>query len=273
MIVEKRTIGICMPISKIGNKDTEHWRQVKDFIIRTCKKITEYDLVVNLVSDDEQKEVIHKRIVSNLYQNDIVICDVSENNPNVMFELGMRLAFNKPTIIIKNQTTKYNFDSGIIKHLTYPDDLNIFSMEIFERDLQKQVLSIFEALTNNTYESFLDSLNLKNVKPSNIEYQEIEFTKFVIESLKSIEQSLNSVKNAQKIDGIARIKKAYRLREPLRLALINIEKKIIDKSIAESDFLDEYYSNYEVRDLMEYYAFFIIAEQYFYDRDIEVLPI
>lgn len=60
-----------------------------------------------------------------------------------MFELGMRLAFNKPTIIIKNQTTKYNFDSGIIEHLTYPNDLNIFTMEIFERDLQKKSLVNF----------------------------------------------------------------------------------------------------------------------------------
>lgn len=133
-------------------------------------------------------------------------------------------------------------------------------------------MSIFDALANNTYESFLDSLNLQTVIPSNIEYQDVEFTKYVIESLKSIDYTLNTLKKIQENDSVARIKQAYRLREPLRLALINIEKKITDKSVLESDFLDEYYSNFEVRDLMEYDNFYIIAEQYFYDRDIEVVP-
>jgi hypothetical protein len=33
-------------------------------------------------------------------------------NPNVMFELGMRLAFDKPAIIIKDNRTNYSFDTA-----------------------------------------------------------------------------------------------------------------------------------------------------------------
>ena len=60
----------------------------------------------NLVSDADDSGIIQKRIVQNLYDNDIVVCDVSCKNPNVMFELGMRLAFDKPTIIIIDDKLK-----------------------------------------------------------------------------------------------------------------------------------------------------------------------
>jgi hypothetical protein len=52
-----------------------------------------------------------------------VIGDVSCKNPNVMFELGMRLAFDKPTIIIKDDQTSYSFDISPIQNLEYPRDL------------------------------------------------------------------------------------------------------------------------------------------------------
>jgi hypothetical protein len=48
---------------------------------------------------------------------------VSGKNPNVMFELGIRLAFDKATIIIKDDKTDYSFDTSVIQHIPYPRDL------------------------------------------------------------------------------------------------------------------------------------------------------
>jgi hypothetical protein len=45
-----------------------------------------------------------------------------------MFELGMRLAFDKPTIVIKDDVTKFNFDTSPIKHLQYRRDLRYMDM-------------------------------------------------------------------------------------------------------------------------------------------------
>jgi len=90
--------GIIMPISSIDGCTESHWSDVME-IISTC--VQEADFEANIVSNADDVGVIHKRIVQNLYDNPIVICDVSCRNPNVMFELGMRLAFDKPTIIIK----------------------------------------------------------------------------------------------------------------------------------------------------------------------------
>jgi hypothetical protein len=271
---KEKTIGLCMPISKMGNKDSEHWKQVKEFIFKTCKCITNYSIEVALVSDDENKEIIHKNIVSNLYQNDVVICDVSENNPNVFFELGMRLAFNKPTIIIKDESTKYSFDSGIIKHISYPDDLNYFSMETFGKELQNRIISTFTSLNNQDYEPFLDSLNLQTVKTASIKYQDIDFNEFVIEKLKSIEYSVSiDQKKSQNTDSILRIKQAYKIRKPIRLALLSLEEKIDkEKFISVIDIEDEYKKNLDLKAIINFDVFQQIAEQYFEDRGIDILP-
>ncbi len=109
-----------MPISTIDGYPASHWADVLS-IVREALLETEFS--VELVSDSDEIGVIHKRIVQNIYDNEIVICDVSARNPNVMFELGMRLAFDKPAIIIKDDKTSYSFDTAQIEHLEYPREL------------------------------------------------------------------------------------------------------------------------------------------------------
>lgn len=73
--------------------------------------ITDAGLHPSLVSDASDVGIIQKRIIENLYFNPIVVCDVSGKNPNVMFELGLRLAFDKPTIIVKDNRTSLDSHS------------------------------------------------------------------------------------------------------------------------------------------------------------------
>ena len=59
-----------------------------------------------------QNQIMEKLVMSN-----IVIADISENNPNVMYELGIRHAQIKPTIIVKRKNTSVNipFDIAAIR--------------------------------------------------------------------------------------------------------------------------------------------------------------
>src|SRR4051794_38394540 len=98
------TCGIVMPISGFDDCSEEHWFEVRQILISSIENAGFSAL---LVSDAEDIGVIQKRIIHNLYSNPIVLCDVSGKNPNVMFELGMRLAFDKPTIIVKDDKTSY----------------------------------------------------------------------------------------------------------------------------------------------------------------------
>jgi hypothetical protein len=55
-------------------------------------------------------DVIQSTIVNRLLDDDLVICDLTEHNPNVLFELGMRMAFDRPVVLIKAKGTKPIFD-------------------------------------------------------------------------------------------------------------------------------------------------------------------
>src|SRR3954468_16217721 len=107
---KSRACGIVMPVSAIDGCTQEHWADVLGIIRYVVSAIPEPRFTANLVSNANAVGVIQKSIVQNLYKSDIVVCDVSGKNPNVMFELGLRLAFDKPTVIIKDDKTDYSFD-------------------------------------------------------------------------------------------------------------------------------------------------------------------
>jgi hypothetical protein len=119
--VKQKRCGLIMPISAIDGYPASHWEAVLSII---KEALSETEFSVQLVSVADDIGVIQKRIVQNVYDNEIIVCDVSAKNPNVMLELGMRLAFDKPAIIIKDDRTNYSFDTAPIEHLEYPIDLN-----------------------------------------------------------------------------------------------------------------------------------------------------
>src|ERR1700722_12759857 len=112
-----KVCGIVMPISEIDGCSESHWHDVHEIL---AEAIEDAGYEPNLVSNSDEVSFINKSIVQNLYGNTIVVCDVSGKNPNVMFELGMRLAFDKPTILVKDNKTNFSFDISGIEHLPYP---------------------------------------------------------------------------------------------------------------------------------------------------------
>jgi len=144
-------IGYVMPIAKTEGYPDSHWLDVVNIIDDTVlgmgiKK-------GRMVSDGGEITTIHSRIVNNLNEDDLIICDVSSRNPNVMFELGMRIAFDKPVLIIKDDATDYCFDSGTIEHIGYPKDLRHGLINKFQNKLEEKI--------KYTYESYLQHKDKK----------------------------------------------------------------------------------------------------------------
>lgn len=144
------TCGLVMPISMIDGCTAEHWAEVKNIICEAVGDIEKFRFTSKLVSEQDDVGVIQKRIVQNIYTSDIVICDVSCKNANVMFELGMRLAFDKPTILIKDDKTEFSFDTGVIEHLLYPRDLRFSRINTFKKLLAEKVSATYEAYLNDS---------------------------------------------------------------------------------------------------------------------------
>jgi len=180
------TCGLIMPISSIDNCSSEHWIEVKCIITEAIEAITDLRFTVKIVSDADDVGVIQKRIVQNIYSSDIVICDVSCKNPNVMFELGMRLAFDKPTVIIKDDKTDYAFDTGIIEHVPYPRDLRFSRIVTFKTSLAEKVLATYRAaLKDPNHSTFLK--NFGKFQVANLEETTIPANELVIEMLTDLQ--------------------------------------------------------------------------------------
>lgn len=184
-----------MPIAPIDGCTTEHWIDVKRIITESLADITDYDTNPKIVSEGDSTGLIHKRIVEGLYTSEIVICDVSCKNPNVMFELGMRLAFDRPTVIIKDDKTDYSFDTGVIEHLNYPRDLRYNEIVEFKERLAEKVKSTYEeSIKDSNYSPFLKSFGTFRV--SSLKEDEVTPNEFIIRTLQDIQVEINELKTS-----------------------------------------------------------------------------
>lgn len=184
--------GLIAPIAAMDGCSEGHWEEVR-LIIKEALQGT--DFIVELVSDSNEIGIIQKRIVENIYYNEMVICDVSGKNPNVMFELGMRLAFDKPTIIIKDDKTNYSFDTAPIEHIEYPRDLHYQSIQNFKTKLKSKVIATYEASKKTDYTTFLKHFG--QFVTTGIESKPVGAEQFIVEALIEMKSELRSLKSAR----------------------------------------------------------------------------
>lgn len=187
----KPKCGIIMPISSIDGCSPDHWLEILSILKEVA---TEAGFEPNLVSDADEIGIIQKRIIQNVYNSDIIICDVSCKNPNVMFELGMRLAFDKATVVIKDDVTDYSFDTGVIEHIGYPRDLRFYKIIEFKDNLKKKLISTHEkSIKDPDYSTFLK--NFGEYKIVQLEEKEISSDKYILNSLEEIKVELRNLRN------------------------------------------------------------------------------
>lgn len=221
----KPQCGIIMPISAIEDCPASHWNEVKR-ILESAISAAGYSPL--LVSDANDSGVIQKRIVQNIYDNEIVVCDVSCRNPNVMFELGMRLAFDKPTIIIMDNKTNFSFDTSIIEHLIYPRDLSFFAVLDFQEKLTEKIKGTITASKNKNYTTFLK--NFGEFKIATIEHTEGSLNDAVLAQLKDINNQLQVMRS---IPSRNKLLEPYRLFEPENALNNNPAKVMVRSGIEE----------------------------------------
>lgn len=179
---EKLTCGIIMPIASMGSEYPEsHWIDIRSIINRAIEKA---GFIPRIVSESDDATLIQKSIIENIYNDPIIVCDVSNKNANVMFELGMRLAFNKPVVIIKDDITGYSFDTSNIEHISYRKDLRYQTIESFINSLTKKIKATYEKSISENPQPFLSHFG--NFKVATIDNQ-------TIGAPEALEQLLNKV--------------------------------------------------------------------------------
>lgn len=254
---KKPVCGIVMPISAIDDCSANHWEDVKTIL---CEAIEAAGYAPNLVSDANDSGIIQKRIVQNLYDNEIVVCDVSCKNPNVMFELGMRLAFDKPTIIVIDDKTNFSFDTAPIEHLRYPRNLAYFEILRFKQKLSDKIAGTIQAAKEPGYTTFLKHFG--EFKVADIEHKKGSMNEVILSRVNEIFVEVQGLKrssfNWSYMEGVAKRRKE-RLYDLINNEIdkycekYGVQKFDLMKASEDSDELKRLFSylirNKQIRDL------------------------
>lgn len=104
----KLTAFVIMPFVE---RDQKHpsgfFAEVLRSIITPAAKASQFTVKT---ANRQGSDLIQSTIINDLMDADLVIADLTEHNPNVMFELGMRMAEDKPVVLIKALGTGPLFD-------------------------------------------------------------------------------------------------------------------------------------------------------------------
>jgi hypothetical protein len=118
---EPQECFIIMPISDQPGYEPGHFTRVyRDIIAPACEMA---GLKPCRADEDTSTNIIQHGILIKLLNAPVAICDLSSRNPNVMFELGLRQAFDKPVIIIQDEQTPAIFDISMLRYTSYRSGL------------------------------------------------------------------------------------------------------------------------------------------------------
>ena len=139
---KKRKIGrddemICFVISPIGKEGTKQhteFKEVLEYIIKPAFDESDYKFSILRADDINRTGSFIKDILENLYSSHIVIADLTGQNPNVFYELGIAHT-SKPSSVVYLLSQSMEFIPYDLQHLRcieYKPDLSNLSKKLKE---------------------------------------------------------------------------------------------------------------------------------------------
>ncbi|MHB0864781.1 hypothetical protein ACYCS5_26930 [Paenibacillus sp. SEL3] len=138
----KKSCFIVMPISDAEGYEKGHFGRVYEHIIKPACELAGFEPI--RADDVKHTNAIILDIIKKIIEADMVLCDLSSRNPNVLYELGIRHAFNLPVVLIKDKITPRPFDISALRDVEYDSTLRIDTVNL-------AIASVGEAL-RETYE-------------------------------------------------------------------------------------------------------------------------
>lgn len=122
-VEQSKTCFVIMPISDVEGYPLGHFAEVYQQLIKPAVEASGY--VCSLATSTSSAHMIQLEVVTKVATADLCICDLSTNNPNVLFEYGIRQAFDLPTVLIKDDKTRRIFDLSGFRDIEYDHNLRI----------------------------------------------------------------------------------------------------------------------------------------------------
>lgn len=138
-----------MPISDVFSYDAGHFGRVYEHLLKPAIMQAGYNAI--RADDTNKTDYIVVGIIQRIVESEMILCDFSARNPNVMYELGIRHAFNKPVVLVRDKITDKVFDIQGLRHTEYDGSLRVDSV-------QKDIDKISKAL-NETASASSNDIN------------------------------------------------------------------------------------------------------------------
>lgn len=181
----------CFIITPIGDENSEIRRHIEGIIDAVIKPALEEQYEIVVAHRISTPGSITKQIIEAIYNSKLVIANLTNCNPNVMYELALRHGIGKPVIMIAVEGTKLPSDIMMQRTIFYRNDA-LGVLELRDKlkntaekiDFEKKCGMVFEALGEISH----DAAMLKNVAEKDSDSREP--LEYIMRRLDSIEHSI-----------------------------------------------------------------------------------
>ena len=144
---------VIMPISTQHGYDAEHFTLVYEDIIKPAIQLA--GMTAIRADETANTNLIQLDILRKVIESDIAICDMSAKNPNVFYELGVRQAFDRPTVLMIDDETSAPFDVSSLRYVDYKRGMKF-------RDVNSAIARLSETL-KDTYSKKDDQAEINSL--------------------------------------------------------------------------------------------------------------
>lgn len=143
--VGRKTCFVAMPVTTPASyvddlRDADHFGHVLKHLFTPALEQAGYTVIPPKMLG---ATLIHAEIIRNLEQADLVFADLSNHNPNVFFELGIRTSLDRSVVLVKDaRTSRIPFDLGTINVLTYDESLATWTLDEEIKRLAEHVSNV-----------------------------------------------------------------------------------------------------------------------------------
>lgn len=192
---EKPSCFIIMPIADMHGYESRHFDRVYNHIIKPACDISGFSPI--RADDVTSSNFIVLDILRKIVECDLAICDLSGRNPNVMYELGLRQAFNKKTVLIKDEKTISPFDVQAFRYCEYDSTLRIDNAQSNVQSISKSLSTTYSADGND-----INSIvQLLKIQPAQVGEKTVlsQENSLIFKAIKELEQKFNQPKKSNNV--------------------------------------------------------------------------
>ncbi|APH22477.1 hypothetical protein CF088_13145 [Clostridium botulinum] len=198
--IEENNSRECFVIMPIGDKEgysKGHFKRVYEDIFKPAIEKAEFKPY--RADDSNASHLIQIDIIKRVIEAPMAICDLSTRNPNVLFELGIRQAFDKPVVLVQEVGTERIFDINSINTHEYRKE-RVYN-EVLE-DQEKICDMIKDTFEKHTKGECVNSLvKLINIQPAkNIDgnVQPNDMMKIILNEVIDLKKQVHKENNCNK---------------------------------------------------------------------------